>query len=101
MLKRIHGSGFKVLGAAALAALLGLGSASPALARDHDGHRGGDRWVRHSDRWHRDHHYRGHRHHRYGYWYRDRHYRDHRHYVYPYGAYGVGVITGYLLGQDD
>jgi hypothetical protein len=87
-------------------AALALGGSDQVLARgdrydDHGrdrGHRHGDRY---GDRHHRD-HWAGHRHHVYRYPrdYYPRH-QHHHYYGYPYGVFGLGVLTGYLLDGYD
>ena len=105
MSTRIRTPSPRCLGIAAVTVLLTLGASSQALARDHDGYRDHDRGHRYGHRDDRGHHRGRHhrKHHDYGYEYRyghhDHYYRERRHYGYPYGAYGLGVLTGYLLSD--
>ena len=83
----------------AVTVLLTLGANTQAMARDHGGHRGHDRGHHYGHRHHRGHqHWTGH--HRHHYKYPRHYYRGHRHNHYsgyPYGAYGLGLLTGILL----
>jgi len=105
MSTRIRTLTTKSLGMALLTLMLTLGASTQALARDHGGHRGHDggydRGRHSSQRYYRGHKHRHHRHykhHRYG---RPHHYYGKRHhYDYAYGAYGLGVLTGYLLNHQ-
>jgi hypothetical protein len=88
--------------ALALTTVLALGTGSEAVARGFDGHRDFDRGHPYSRYQHRDHrrwkHHDRH-HYRYPRSFHHRHYRCDDCYGYPWGAYGLGVLTGYLLND--